>query len=159
MMERINRILHHPVFLHHMRELERLEQARIFCRHDLEHLLSVARLMRIRAQECDIPLSVELIYAAALLHDLGRVEQYLNAEPHHEAGVRVSAPILSDCGFSDAESSQVLSAIYEHRSDGCADDLSALLQWADKKSRPCYACQASTECNWPQEKRNLTLEI
>ena len=72
MMERVNKILRHPVFAEHLARLENLEQARIFCRHGLPHLLDVARMMWISALEQQLPATRDVVYAAALLHDIGR---------------------------------------------------------------------------------------
>ncbi|MEI3176166.1 MAG: HDIG domain-containing metalloprotein [Lachnospiraceae bacterium] len=74
-MERVDRIIRNETFIWNMKKLLRLEQERIYCRHDMDHLLSVARV-QIKALEERIPVSKELIYAAALLHDIGRAAQY-----------------------------------------------------------------------------------
>ena len=44
-MKRINAIMRHPLFVQQLTLLEELEAQRPFCRHDLTHLLDVARLM------------------------------------------------------------------------------------------------------------------
>ena len=75
-MERVDRIIRNETFIWNMKKLLRLEQERIYCRHDMDHLLSVARIAYIKALEERIPVSKELIYAAALLHDIGRAAQY-----------------------------------------------------------------------------------
>ena len=137
-MERIDRMLAHSAFRSALEELESLEADRIFCRHSLEHLLGVARLMRIYNLEQGLGLAPELLYAAALLHDIGRGAQYTSGIPHEEAGVALAGPILEDCGAPSA--------------------LGRLLYRADKQSRPCFACPASDQCNWPEEKKNHSLE-
>ena len=43
-MERVNRILRHPLYQSLLRELREAEAERIFCVHDMEHFLAVARL-------------------------------------------------------------------------------------------------------------------
>lgn len=158
-MERVNRILQHPVFQRTLEELEELERERIFCCHGLEHLLSVARLACIYNIEESAGLSTELLYAAALLHDIGRGEQYRTGTPHETAGVTLAEPILKDCGFSEEERQVILNAISLHRQLSREDrSLAGLLARADKKCRPCFACKARPLCNWPVEKQNLTLE-
>ena len=154
MMERVNKILRHPVFAEHLARLETLEQARIFCRHGLPHLLDVARMMWIAALERQLPLSREGGYAAALLHDLGRVEQMEAGIPHHQASAGLAARILPDAGFCGEEIALIQDAIASHRSDGGENNLGQLLYWADKKSRACWVCPAKNECNWPDEKKN-----
>ena len=159
-MERADRILAHPGFRRALEEVERLEVDRIFCRHGLEHLLSVARLMRIFNLEEGLGLDPERLYAAALLHDIGRGEQYARGIPHEEAGVALAGPILTDCGFTAQERDEILTAIGGHRSrtGGSPSELGRLLYRADKQSRPCFACPASEQCNWPEEKKNHSLE-
>ncbi|MCI7639725.1 MAG: HD domain-containing protein [Clostridiales bacterium] len=154
MMERVNAIARHPVFAEHLARLEVLEQTRIFCRHDLSHLMDVARLMWIAALERQLPLNREVVYAAALLHDLGRVEQMGEGIPHHQASADLAARILPEAGFSANEIAQIQNAIACHRGDGGENMLGQLLYWADKKSRPCWVCAAKNKCNWPQEKKN-----
>lgn len=157
-MERVDRILHHPEFRRRLAQLEELERDRVFCRHGLDHLLAVARLMLILSREQGSGIPKELLYAAALLHDVGRGAQYCTGVPHAEAGLPIAEGILTGCGFDGEERREILNAIAAH-SDG-ADDapLSRLLYRADKLSRPCYACPAADRCNWPRREKNLTLE-
>ena len=51
-------------------------------------------------------------------------------------------PILEDCGFTEQEIMEILTAIGGHRASGVTAPLGRLLYRADKKSRPCYACPA-----------------
>ena len=157
-MERVNRVLNHPEFQRRLTQLEELEQDRIFCRHGLDHLLSVARLMLILSREWEIRIPKELLYAAALLHDVGRGEQYRTGIPHAEASVPIAEGILADCGFELEERREILTAIAAHSGGADGAPLSRLLYRADKLSRPCYACSAAGRCNWPHRERNLTLE-
>lgn len=152
---RIERIMGHPLFREELAELERLEAERIFCRHGLEHLLSVARLASLWNAEEGLGFSKEVIYAAALLHDIGRGAQYRDGTPHEVAGAELAGRILPECGFSREECALIVNAIGSHRSRGQAEGFAALLYRADKKCRPCYWCPAAAECNWPEEKRNF----
>ena len=43
--------------------------------------------------------SKELIYCAALLHDIGRARQYEDGTPHDEAGAAIAGQILNELGF------------------------------------------------------------
>ncbi len=81
--------------------LPELEYDRIFCRHTPEHFLDVARLAYIFALERNLDCSRELIYCTALLHDIGRAEQYTNGTPHDEAGVTIAEIILTDLDFAE----------------------------------------------------------
>ena len=115
-MTRVQAIWQHPLYQKHLTALTRLEADRIFCRHTPEHFLDVARLTYIFALERNLDCSRELIYCTALLHDIGRAEQYTNGIPHDEAGVSIAGQILSDLNFTEEEKSQILNAIGEHRS-------------------------------------------
>ena len=153
-MKRVNGILHHPLFERQLARLEELEEARPFCRHGLPHLLDVARLGWIAALERQLDIPRDVVYAAALLHDLGRVEQLEKGTPHHQAGAALAARILPEAGFSQEESALIQRAILGHRADGGGDCLGKLIFWADKASRACWRCGAKAACNWSEEKKN-----
>lgn len=159
-MDRVNEICRHPLWLESVEAIRRLEQERIFCRHDAEHFLDVARLAYIENLEHRLGIPPEQIYAAALLHDIGRHLQYLEGIPHHRGSAALAETILTDCGFSQAERREILSAILRHRSRETAagKDLAGLLYRADKASRSCLFCQAREACNWGREKKNMTLK-
>ena len=157
-MGRVNQIWGHPVYQEHYKKIQELESERIFCRHTPEHFLDVARLMYIYALEEHLELPKELIYAAALLHDIGRAQQYQYNIPHDIAGVEIAREILTDLHFTEQEKEEILSAISQHRTDGSDNVLAMLLYKADKKSRNCFSCSAASECYWPSEKKNLTIE-
>ena len=156
-MERIEAILRHPRFQKEYGLLRAAEAGRPFCRHDMEHLLSVARLMYLYSLEEQSGLPQELLYAAALLHDIGRYAQLSQGIPHHEAGADMAGEILPACGFSPEETMQIQGAILSHRAAGGKDQLAAYLYRADKQSRLCFACAAERDCNWPEEKKNLRI--
>ena len=156
-MTRVNQIWEHPLYQEQLQALLTLEQDRIFCRHTPEHFLDVARLAYIRSLEEQIPVSKELIYCTALLHDIGRAEQYHTGTPHDEAGAQIAEQILNDLHFEQSEISQIVSAIREHRNDTRSHPLSALIYDADKASRNCFLCPAEKECYWSAEKKNLTI--
>ena len=155
-MKRINAILHHPLFEERLRLLAALEAERVFCRHDLTHLLDVARLMWIEVLEAGLLLERDLVYAAALLHDLGRADQIQRGIPHEEAGAYLAEAILPDAGFSAEETDAVIAAIRGHRGSGtnASTKLGALLHRADKACRLCWRCDARQDCNWPEARKN-----
>ena len=108
-MDRVNRIWRHPVYQEHYKKIQELESERIFCRHTPEHFLDVARLMYIYALarlawienlEQQLGLEKEHVYAAALLHDIGRAQQYQYNIPHDIAGVEIAREILTDLHFT-----------------------------------------------------------
>ena len=160
-MPAVDAIRRHPDFVDHMKRIHRAELSREFCCHGIDHLLDVARIAYIRVLERKMPFRKETVYAAALLHDLGKAEQYEHGEPHEVAGARVATNILMDIdGFSALEKTAIVAAVAQHR---CfADDaspLGKLLYEADKVSRPCYACIARERCDWLPEKMNVGIKI
>lgn len=158
-MERIHRIQNHPLFQEQFRLLQKAEEERFFCRHTIEHFLDVARLMYIYNLEEGAGLDKELIYAAALLHDIGRYEQISQGTPHHISGARIAGEILKACNFSENEAERIQNAIASHRKqeEGMEDRLAAYLYRADKQSRNCFSCPAVRECNWPDDKKNTSI--
>lgn len=158
-MDLVNDIYQHPLYQEQFQALQRAEQDRIFCRHTMEHFLDVARLMYIRTLEESLDLSKTLLYATALLHDIGRYEQIAAGTPHHLAGARIAEKILRDCNCPGEERERICSAIMAHRKIVESDDpLIRLLYQADKRSRLCFLCTASEACNWSEEKKNLHID-
>ena len=159
-MHRVNRIVRHPLWQGAAAQIEKAETDRIFCGHDLDHFLHVARMAYIENLERHLRLSKELIYAAALLHDIGRGLEYEQGIPHDEASCALAETILTDCGFCQGEREAVVDAISAHRDPDTAgrDDLAGVLYRADKGSRPCFWCQAESLCNWKEDKKNKELE-
>ena len=102
----------------------------------------------------------EWIYAAALLHDCGKHEQYENGIPHEQASARIAPEILKACGFNDEETGVIVTAISKHRDPEAAKEknLNGILYRADKASRACFACDAEKDCNWKDGKKNLTIK-
>ena len=160
-MEQVNRICRHPLWRESMEQIRQLEQDRIFCRHDIAHCLDVARLAYLESLEKHLGLEQGLIYAAALLHDIGRHFQYLEGIPHEQGSARLARSILTDCGYSPAEQEEIVSAILQPRlpETGTQNDLAGLLYRADKASRLCMFCGAAEACNWSQEKKNMSLKL
>ena len=156
-MIRVNQIWNHPIYQEQLQALQTLEADRTFCRHTPEHFLDVARLAYIHALESHASVSKELIYCTALLHDIGRAEQYRSGIPHDEAGAQIAEQILRDLSFDPSEIQEIISAIREHRNAARSDTLSSLIYDADKTSRNCFSCPAEKECYWSAEKKNLTI--
>ena len=160
-MERINRILHHPDYQNYLEENIAAEKDRVFCRHNMEHFLAVARIAMLLNLQENLQIGQEIVYAAAILHDIGRFKQYREQIPHELASAKLALPILKDCGFSDEEIDCIVHAITTHRRKNepvkygdMKDNLTDLLYRADKMSRDCFACPAKAACNWPDEKKN-----
>ena len=214
-MERVDKVMNHPVFRENMERIEKAEIDRFFCRHGLPHALDVARIFYILLLEeqvsCDkklvdndneqmsvnmelengnsevlpidkefvngdsemlpidrelmngdrgmLPLDKELVYATALLHDIGRYEQYENGTPHNEAGAKLAGEIMASCGFTEDECARAVNAIKGHRRDSSDGDVFChLLYKADKLSRDCYRCEAEPECYWDAEQKNMRVK-
>ena len=153
-MDRINKILNHPVFIECIKKNEVAEAKRSFCHHDIEHLCAVARIAMLLNLEEMAGLSKDLVYGAALLHDCGRYKQYEDGTPHDEAGAMIACRILPECGYNEGETVCITGAIASHR--GASEKtregvLAELLYRADKMSRNCRFCRAYEECNWQEE--------
>lgn len=164
-MPRVDAVWRHPLFQGELARIVEMERERRFCRHGLVHLLDVARIMRIAALEQGLELPRDVLYATALLHDIGRAAERETGEPHDVAGVRIAGEILGTVGegrsFSEEERRAMLRAIGAHRerAEVAREPLSALLFAADKASRACFACPARPECAWPEEKMNLSVRV
>ncbi len=160
-MEQYHKILEHELFHEYRDKITVLEKDRIYCRHGIEHLLDVARIAYIMNLEQGLCYSKDVIYATALLHDLGKPEQYENKIPHEITGAKKAARVLKDCGYGEKEILEIQSAIADHRRGPKepGHKLSELLYEADKKSRMCLFCQAMDSCNWAQDKKNMRIYI
>ena len=159
-MRRVNQIYDHPIFQKKYRALQEAEKDRMFCKHTLEHFIDVARLMYIFSLEHHLSISKEAIYAMALMHDIGRIDQIEKGIPHEQAGADLCDVILPDCGFTKEETDTIKASILHHRNavNDKKNPYYEMLYWADKKSRNCYACEMQEECNWDEGKMNLKIE-
>lgn len=159
-MDRIDKILNHEVFLCHLHANEAAEAQRCFCRHNMVHFLDVARIGMIINLEEKLGVEKEWIYAAALLHDLGKHIQYENGTPHEMASGEIAPIILQECGFDEKETCVIVEAILSHRDATVAEEknLKGILYRGDKASRACFACKAESECNWKDGKKNLQIK-
>ncbi len=159
-MDRIDKILNHKLFLYHLRANEAAEAQRCFCRHNMNHFLDVARIGMIINLEENLKVEKEWIYAAALLHDMGKHIQYANGTPHEVASAEIAPKILADCGFDKKETDVIVEAILSHRDEKAKEErnLKGILYRADKASRSCFACKAEPECNWKEGRKNLQIK-
>lgn len=154
-MERYQKVAKHKKLQEYMERIAVCEQGRRFCGHDWEHLLAVARIAYIIALENQMDLSKDVIYGAALLHDIGKEAQYLRGVPHEIEGAALAEGILEDCGYDMDEIEAISKAILGHRRYREENnDFQKLLYRADKLSRPCRSCPVASECNWPEDQKN-----
>ena len=152
-----DRLLSNPRYLDLLARIEKAEQERIFCGHDLDHFMAVARIGRIINCEDKLGLDPDDIYLAALLHDVGRLKEYEDGIPHDEAGVPIAASFLEEISYPEEERATILEAVSGHRSANEQDEdglLTKLIRRADKLSRPCFSCPARAQCNWPESQKN-----
>ena len=139
-MDRVNAILANEEYKDWMEQIRTSEKERRFCCHGIDHCLDVARIGMLMNLEEKLGLEPELIYAAALLHDIGRV---------------VSRSILLATGFSGKETELILEAISKHNTTGKeAEGLSYVIYRADKLSRRCFDCEVYDECYWKEDEKN-----
>ena len=163
-MDRVNAVREHPLYREYYERLEKLEEGRIFCRHQMPHLLDVARIAYIRNLEEGLGFPRDVIYTAAVLHDIGKSFQYEKKIPHEIAGTEIAEKILSglpgEFSFTETEKRQILTAIKGHRRlREDAEPLERLLYESDKASRMCFACPAEKQCDWSKEKKNLEIKV
>ncbi len=144
-MERVNKIVQDPCYQDYLVKIAALEEKRTYCRHDFQHFVAAARIAYLTyLEEGGTGLSKEVIYAAALLHDIGRLSQYEQGREHEFAGAELAAPILARTGFSREESREILTAIKEHgfeSKERLSTPLAYYLWEGDKKSRLCFMCK------------------
>lgn len=159
-MDRVNRILQNDTYDKYLIRIAEHEKNRSFCGHDMDHFLSVARIAYIMTLEKGFNIDKELIYAAGLLHDIGRFLQYETGEPHEQASAHLCLDILEHCGFSADEIHQVKEAIINHRNKHIRnnDDFDGIFYRADKASRACHHCDVEPECDWDAVKKNMTID-
>ena len=165
-MPRVDGIWRDEAYQREYRRLEEFERDRVFCRHGAPHLLDTARIMWALNLELGLGFDREVVYAAALLHDIGKAAQYADGEPHELAGARLAGEILdrlpSPLAFTEAERAAILDAIRVHRHlPEDAAPLARLLWQADKASRACFACPPAVRraCSWPDAKKNLSIRV
>ena len=166
---RVDNILKNEDFKQAVRLIEQTEADRIYCRHGLAHLLDVARIGALLMYEkaADMPdlrqdVCIDIVYAAALVHDLGRAMEYEDGTPHDRGSVIYARKILPECGFDQDEVSDIVHAVSFHRTEPESNEpagsrariLRDILYTADKKSRLCFTCGAAETCKWSDEKKN-----
>lgn len=174
-MKRVQEIYRHPYFQQCLEKNQKAEKTRVFCKHNMEHFLDVARLAYIFSLERGYSIKKEEIYVTALFHDIGKWQQYSDGIPHEKASAGIADKILREAGFGEDERMRILTAILNHRKKGkeegtdsgymadsligdeTGEQLAEILYDADKISRACYMCPAEKECNWSEEKKNLNI--
>ena len=114
-------------------------------------------MLYIHALESHASASKELIYCTALLHDIGRAEQYRSGIPHDEAGAQIAEQILRELSFDPSEIQEITSAIREHRNAARSDTLSSPDLRCGQGIPELFFLSGRKECYWSAEKKNLTI--
>lgn len=151
-MKRINQILKNEEYIKYLKKNKEAENDRIYCHHDIEHFLDVARIAYIISLEEKLNLDKEILYAMGLLHDIGRWMEYESGMDHALASKKLAEEILRDCEFRESEIQKILTAIESHRNIKNTSVLGDLLYRADKLSRNCLHCSAIGTCKKFQNK-------
>ena len=163
-MPRLNAVWNHPLYQKYYRENEKIEHDREFCCHQITHLLDVARIAYIKNLEAGLGIDKELIYTAAILHDIGKALQYTDKIPHEIAGEKIAGEILDTLSendaFSETEQAWILEAVRGHRRKcNGMSEVARLFYECDKRSRNCFACPVKEQCNWSEEEKNMEIKI
>ena len=157
-----HKILENMEYRYCLDKLDELEQDRIYCRHGLEHFYAVARITLMLAQEGGISVDEDVVYGAALLHDLGRYD--INAENHEAVSCELARKILPDCEYNFDTIQQIVNIISNHRGRYSISkiqelrrskklDLNECFRVADQISRRCFECKSSETCKWKDEEK------
>lgn len=157
-LEKVNAILKNRKFCAYLSKINKLEENRKYCKHNIQHLLDVARITYIKVLEENINVKKEIVYAAALLHDIGRWQQYEEGIPHELASIKLGKDILDQCGFDNEEEKKIFDLIGNHRKKDSDSLLKNIFYYSDKACRNCFMCKAISECNWPDEKKNYSIK-
>lgn len=183
-MKYTDKILKHPIYQKFQEDIKALETGRIYCHHEMEHAIDVARLAWIYYLEdhlsedmqnmvgisvkkrihgewtAELEETKDLFYMAALLHDIGRAAQYETGIHHSVAGLAPAREILRDIEVPEDWIAQIMDVIAEH-GDGVADRREKRLEYyiarADHDCRLCFACEAKDSCKWTQDERNHSI--
>ena len=153
-MDRINKIYNSPIYRRELVYIGEDEKNRIYCKHDIEHFLDVARIAYIMNLEKGMNYDKDVIYAVALLHDFGRHKEYQEGVNHHQASADIAKEILRQAGYTRKESKVIIDAILNHRNENNDNQLNELMYTADKMSRKCFCCNAIESCKWSNSKKN-----
>jgi len=159
-LKRVETLVEDKYYQEYFRRNSEAEIEPKFCQHDFRHHLAVARITYILILEHnDLNYFIkdsgisgklaakEIIYAAALTHDIGKWKEYKCGIDHASYGARLAREILPRALFNHTEVDIICRAIYEHRN--ISRDMSFLgerLHRADNLSRICTRCEYRSQC-------------
>lgn len=153
-MDKINKIFNSSMYRQELVCIVEDEKDRVYCKHDIEHFLDVARIAYIINLEQSLGYSKDIIYAIALLHDIGRHREYKEGVNHHKASAEIARFILKEADYNINEIKVIEEAILYHRNRTNMNKLNELIYKADKLSRKCYTCNSIETCKWSNSKKN-----
>lgn len=159
-MKRVNFILADEQYRVYLLKNRALEEYRQFCNHNIEHMLSVARITYLLLLEegCRL-ISREMAYAAGLLHDIGRWKEYQDGTDHALYSAKLAGPILERAGFHHAEKELIVRAVAQHRNKSGSEEhrspLSRALCKADATARLCFDCTVLDECRYANTRPHM----
>ncbi|MGL4607160.1 MAG: HD domain-containing protein [Eubacteriaceae bacterium] len=155
-MENTNRLFENKDYQSYLNRIHFHEKNRAFCKHNLSHFLDVARIATIKSREAPLSLTRDLIYTTALLHDIGRFQQYEDKTPHEIASHKLATGLIQTLDFSGDEKKIILEAIINHRNPN-TEGFNRIFYESDKLSRSCFGCIEEQNCHWSKEKKNLKI--
>ncbi|ADL13289.1 HD domain-containing protein [Acetohalobium arabaticum] len=160
-MERLNKIIDSQEYNSYLQKNHQREQDRIFCRHTWQHFIAVARITYLLILEEELAEELltkwqleekndlkEIVYTAAMLHDIGRWKQYDTGQDHAAVSAKLAVDLLEKYRYTALEKEIILTAIKEHRGKPDSDKsiLGCLLCRGDNLSRNCRECFAREKC-------------
>ena len=160
-MDRINSILFDNQYKANINKIKSLEKKRKYCKHTIKHFLDVARIAYIINLENNLSINKDIIYATALLHDIGKWKQYEHSVPHEIASAEIAVVILERCGYKKDEIDIIKNAILLHRCKTIRKNNSNLVEiinLADKISRNCFSCKMLEKCDWDINLKNTFIK-
>jgi len=159
-LKRVELLINDTLYKEYIQRNIEAEQEPKSCQHDFHHHLDVARIVYILVLENnDLNYFIkdsgvsgklaakEVIYAAGLLHDIGKWKEYKVGVDHAAFGARLAREIPPRAFFNSNEVDLICQAIYEHRN--ISRDMSFLgerLHRADNLSRVCQKCEQRSQC-------------
>lgn len=165
-MKRVELLINDSLYEQYLQRNLEEEMEPKFCQHDFNHHIDVARITYILVLEHnDLNYFVrehglsgrlaakEVIYAAGLLHDIGKWQEYKTGTDHASFGARLAREILPRAFFNPSEAELIARAIYEHRNiSHNMTFLGERLHRADNLSRICSNCSYSQQCTKKKHK-------
>lgn len=156
------RILENKEYKFYIEKINELEKDRIYCGHGLNHFFTVAKICIVLARECGIDVDEDIVYGAALLHDLGRYD--INTDNHEVVSCKLAEKILPECGYEPIKILEIVDLITSHRGRYFISeilqlrktkqlDLKECFKVADQISRKCFECRAIDSCKWKEEEK------